>query len=88
MKTLELPIVGRMPTDDPKRGPGRPAGVTPKTIIHTAIDIRVGRALRAYMKSLPYEVKLKSVTERAFRLLLEKEGWPIEGDDQPKKGRR
>ena len=86
--TTALATIGRMPNDEQKRKVGRPSGKTPKTIIHTAIDIRVGRALRAYIESFEYPPKLKHVTERAFRLLLKEAGWPIEGDTPTKKPRK
>lgn len=73
-----------MAAEKETRGRGRPANRTPTVTIHTAIEERVGNALRAYMDSKPDGAKLKKVTERAYILLLTEEGfWPPA--DEPKK---
>lgn len=80
--------IGWMPTQEPKRGRGRPAGPKEKQVVHTAIDARVVRALDAYMASFEYPPRLTDVAEQAFRLLLREKGWPIEGDPPPKRGHK
>lgn len=70
-----------MATDKKSDGKGKrgrpPTGRTATYNIHTNIDPELGADLEAYMLHFTYEPKLKAVVERAIRLLLEADGWPM-----------